>query len=1682
MKKRNLNIVIGILIILFLVTTLIIGVNKFTSKSKADEGIPLIINFSEGNIPRNDSTSNEKSNILFDAFSVKIYSTLNNRWLLPNYSFFELLSNNNTKINLSNSNIVDNETFYFDDVISDSSWAYSFTGWHIVGTDSYIPMNTVFQQGNYLDLDNIDNELFEEKDGIRSLNLEATWGKVYFIENKYENMVYSEDGDTGYYYLDEEKSTNLTGASDENIGNSLNSKLATIDEVYERLRNDDTLDETDPYHTVIMLAGDVDYYKNNGSSKESGIFGFSGKYGTSTSIGSNKIRSASFKSYQENDGDKYTLNIKPKGYYNYWYGSYRFDNINYKLMKSGLFGTQNVSSEFQLFSRKVSEENHFCFETTNRFDGTINTFRVSQTRTVVLSGGIYNTFSLGWSDEDKYGWERNWYVTDNAKIDSDLTAGYQNAATNIVGKTYGTINISIYGGTIKSIEGGNKGAYTINVGNRNIKIKGDNSGNSQYDPVITNVYGGSSQSRLFGNISLVIENCTKITNVYGGGKDFTSNVYGNVSLKINKSTILGNVYGGGYNGNTLKIPDKYKDYTYSNSTLSFVEKDVSNLNSNNFSVVKEEGGDVNLDFSNSTVKGNIYGSGFGSSQVTSFSYLSNNSYGPANNWITGVGEGTVYPTGWENSYKEYPKYDPETGYILIAAYKEINFTNLQPWDITFNVFSASAYLSLATVENVHIKLDNSVVGTSNRLNDKTSGNVYGGGSISKVLGNTEIEIINNSIIYGNVYGGGDGSTKPDPVTVYKPIDDDVYEMSKYEILSVFNNNGSLSANVKVSSQKPSYNSSIYGKFNWSGDVSLLNSKTKGIDFENKLLYSENTKGLGSVIGDTSVVISNNSLINGSVYGGGNAGIVEGNTGVYIYSSDVNGMVYAGGDSADILKDTKLVIDDNSSIKKNVFGGGNSGNILGNSNINISNSSLTSIFGGGYSGVVSGNITIKVNSGKLENVFGGGDQSYVNGDTNVTIGNEDSSGTVMISGLVYGGGRGYDADGDGDASDFTTVKGSSNVLIQGINTNVENYGSTKLGAVAGNVEVNFKNYWSGNSTAKYKTMNGIDRATTVSFDNSYVLLENKGTDGKLVGIKSIENLIIPQGSGLKISANGEITGNFNGGGELYLDSLVSLTVQGNITGQTTLILNPKLLENGNKTIKGGLDFPYLKVGGNSPEEIAVVSGESNKYVIREADKDTVNDLKGENYIYFYISGDVSVDNSIDIISSNEYGRNYINSISNDKNIYMLNNEIFTSDVDVDYYLTNDDYNTYDYTNINRKLELISNSSNSSINIPKGTEIVMKINEKYYFYQVDKDDVSQINLTEFKNELGANYVEISNFDTSDSVTKTINEINGTTSYSLDEKYKFIFNFNNTTGINKDSYYPSLEIFYGENSFSKVKKDTASNVVNIQKREYNLSLKKDKTSYEGNGIIKLDGKLNISSLNTNTKINFKNLNLRLRLKNSENNYVDIPEGTILTIDDKKYLVKNGIIKFDVLNNIDTSEINSDVNLILDMNNVLPQDQLISGDYTFTFEYLYGKNYHELSNVNINLVDIKMNFGLKLSSNVINDNFYDKLKIIKFGTKESRSIKINFSNDSVLNNMNIKIKAIERTSSFVYEETKNASNNIVINNDTVTTSNKKELVNNIDITFKENLSKGTYRIIAELYDDAGNFKTSDYVNFIVD
>ena len=70
----------------------------------------------------------------------------------------------------------------------------------------------------------------------------------------------------------------------------------------------------------------------------------------------------------------------------------------------------------------------------------------------------------------------------------------------------------------------------------------------------------------------------------------------------------------------------------------------------------------------------------------------------------------------------------------------------------------------------------------------------------------------------------------------------------------------------------------------------------------------------------------------------------------------------------------------------------------------------------------------------------------------------------------------------------------------------------------------------------------------------------------------------------------------------------------------------------------------------------------------------------------------------------------------------------------------------------------------------------------------------------------------------------------------------------------------------------------------------------------------------------------------------------------------------------------------------------------------------------------------------------------------------------------MKIKIKAVERTGEFEYKETANSQNTISIDTTEIDTANKNSLEQNVNVTFKNGLKSGTYRILVELYDEYGH------------
>ena len=270
-------------------------------------------------------------------------------------------------------------------------------------------------------------------------------------------------------------------------------------------------------------------------------------------------------------------------------------------------------------------------------------------------------------------------------------------------------------------------------------------------------------------------------------------------------------------------------------------------------------------------------------------------------------------------------------------------------------------------------------------------------------------------------------------------------------------------------------------------------------------------------------------------------------------------------------------------------------------------------------------------------------------------------------------------------------------------------------------------------------------------------------------------------------------------------------------------------------------------------------------------------------------------------------------------------------------------------------------------------------------------------------------------------------------------------------------------------------------MQKRSYNLTLTNDKNYYESNGNINLTGQLKIGSLKENTYIPTKDLYLKIKLKDNSGNEFKIPQGTQVTVNDAEYNIENGQVIFKILDNLDTTSVEQNMNIAVDMSGILPQDRLTKGEYKIVIEYLNSKEYKELEENNITIIDKQTEYGLSTIINQQEGIASDKIQIIKQGQDESRSIKIKYSNSSELQNMKIKIKAVERTGEFEYKETNNSQNKIDINMPEIDTTNKNELEQNVNVTFKDSLKAGTYRILVELYDEYGQFRTCDYVNFIV-
>ncbi len=1166
---------------------------------------------------------------------------------------------------------LDRETFYFQTFSQEALengelWAYTFTGWHIVGTEQYLPEKTVFQPG-----DVITAQVMEEYAVNGELKLEALWGKCYFIRNQYNQMVYT----TAVYPAIDSYSSdtvtvgvldtnackaienNATGAFDimrvdgnlvYNAGNNRNVPAATLDYVYTLFAKNGE-QQTNAYHTVIMLTGtvedvkDVDSLANrlkNPGTKADDCYidpvnGYVIRQHTRYFGESTRSCAVTLKSLQAvcnngvwsmEDGKLHAFYFKPLDDECDVAGSLRIDNVRMLFKKDVLYNQAGTLSTVPIAtthnelgrilrmydgnydSRSLTPQdvyendivNGHILEITQRAgnegDFPFKTIRMGECEHLAMNGGNVSWVTMAWSNisnnqEYTEAREQFWYFGRYAVV-SRLILGSESSSDEFEeGDTtdysfLGNNTVVITGGRINTIHGGSVSLAdrVYAEGNRTYYILGDGTDNGtsrQYDPEIVDFYGGGQGAEVRGNVDINVVGCTRLTNLYGGGEQFAASVLGNIDISIEDSVLAGDLYGGGKYGNCEDDP--------SSQALE---------------------GQVNISVSNSKIGGTVFGSGQG--QVNTMEAVTTLDGTVAN----GV---AIPPESWNEIPEGFPQMDVEGGtyYLFADAYKSlgrITGRGTGAESVAWKYVNVYYYLSMATVQDVTIDLDNTDVG----------GSVYGGGVVAWVYGNTDVNITGSSTVSGNVYGGSDGTGTIDTVKLYEPIEEEDNYTPPVPVQDENGNYPDLSVQ-----QSPRYNEDKYlGEFSWSCDESLLDLETPGIDLVNHKIYTP-YDAFGIVGGNTAVNVGTGASVNGDVYGGGNAGSVKGNTTISV-DGTVKSTIYGGAASADIgtvsvdeegnvtKSGGNITVNINSGAVVNTVYGGNdaSGTIAGQINVNITGCTAGTVYGGGNNANIEADtvekIAVAVSGSNVTSVYGGGNNALCCLTPTVTI----SSGKI---GTVFGGGNNAATDG----SDVTIRGGTIETVYGGgnagtvPNTSVTISGGT-MGTVFGGglsevatVDTSHVTVTSTSTAKITKALYGGGNAGPV--ETTYVdVLSSTGSSDSIANIYGgglsstavVDEANVTIGAGVKV--NGAVYG---GGNEAYTDTTAVTVNGGNLA---------YLYGGGNKadvnttevTVKGGINGTVYG-GGNAGDAVTtqVTINTSATYVVGGGQNSTTGGVYG-----------------------------------------------------------------------------------------------------------------------------------------------------------------------------------------------------------------------------------------------------------------------------------------------------------------------------------------------------------------------------------------------------------------------------------------------------------------------------------------
>ena len=419
----------------------------------------------------------------------------------------------------------------------------------------------------------------------------------------------------------------------------------------------------------------------------------------------------------------------------------------------------------------------------------------------------------------------------------------------------------------------------------------------QPDRLIEEIYAGSKRADVDGNVNLTITS-GKFGRVFGGNK-YSGALKGSITVNIEETggcdvpIIIGELYAGG------NLAD-YSIYGYNATTGKAVESGETALYN-----------DPKLNIRSFTSIGKVFGGGYKALMVANPTVNINVAKGSKKNYVLAAGsfdfdakadDGTVEEAGLSLAYPAHAEGAIGTigdvygggnlakiigsATVNIGTEKRVQLISLPKVDA---VSGDPEYDANATQQpKVYQRLD--VEGAN------ITGNVYGGGNLADVTGNTQVNIC----------------TKYDE-------DDDEWESVTY-------GTGLTGVTIGSAGINDDDHGNVYGGGKGLADNFLCN----------KAMVGTNDAGLqaGYSDGNTSVIIGNGT-VNGNVYGGGEIGRVEMNTTVTIglpgegtSSPDIKGDVFGGGKGdkehgyAGLVRGNPTVtIQANAKVEHNVYGGG-----------------------------------------------------------------------------------------------------------------------------------------------------------------------------------------------------------------------------------------------------------------------------------------------------------------------------------------------------------------------------------------------------------------------------------------------------------------------------------------------------------------------------------------------------------------------------------------------------------------------------------------------------------------------------------------------------------------------------------------------------------------------------------------